>query len=235
MLSTLPTNMVAILSQTSLTIGLFEYYRIVQSVGSVITWIKPTQNPLSAWVRPRTLVTPAYYGTDISETLNIFCDPTIRLNTIGEFDTSYIHTAVLHKLSYNVSFYENDREYPLFTVTPDDFLPWNFTFHTSNTIRHIQQQPMRHYRLQNIPLTPTYMAFLTSTANIVDPSIVHPRPVLKDDDICPISLELLTKETVYWTPCNHGFSLAIKRALEEDPRCPLCRAICYFSECEKST
>jgi len=234
MLSTLTPQSIAVLAQTSLTIGLFDYYRIVQSDDSVVTWIKPTQNPLAAWVRPRTLISlNTRTEPNRSETVHLITSPVLRFAVDGTIDSSYISNAVLHRLNYNVSFYENDREYSLYTVTPDYFLPWCFTFHTSNTLLHIQQRPTTHFRLQNVPVTPAYMAFVGGSA--LELPVLRDHTALKDDDVCPITLEVLTKETVYWTPCGHGFSIAIQRALDEDPRCPLCRAICYFSECEKDT
>jgi hypothetical protein len=226
--SRLPVSSIAILSQSSHTIGLFELFRIHQGDAPMITWVRPKRIELEAWIRPQAILGMDYrFISNNSETIQMLTSPILRLATDGTVSPNSVIEANMVRLSYNVSFWEHMDQYPLYTIYPDDTLPWSQTVRTASSFLHIQQQPQRHLRLQQIPFTPSYMAFASSSVHT--PAVPVRRELV--DDVCPITLEPLSATTAYWTPCGHPFSAAIQRALSEDPRCPMCRAICYFSEC----
>lgn len=91
----------------------------------------------------------------------------------------------------------------------------------------IQSYPV--YKIQ----PDTYLPWNFTIVDLVSPISMRQRPQrrLSASATCPITFESLTSDTVYWTPCGHAFSIAIAQALENDPRCPLCRAECTFSDC----
>jgi hypothetical protein len=218
---------IAVLSQSSHTIGLFDLFRIHQTDAQDVTWIAPKRMAIQEWIRPSALISlDIRIHSNTSESIRLLSAPTLRLAPNGHITPNDIIPATLVRLSYNVSLWEHIDEYPLFSVFPDTSLQWNQTVRTTNPFLHIHQ--LRHYRLQNIPLTPSYMAFTTNPI-IQTRTCVPPRELC--DDVCPITLEVLVPGTTYWTPCGHPFSEALERALATDPRCPMCRAHCYFSEC----
>lgn len=221
---------IAILSQSSHSIGLFDLFRIHQGDTQDVTWIAPKRMPIQDWVRPVALISlDIHIHSNSSESIRLFSAPTLRLTSEGNIAPNDIVSASLIRLSYNVSLWEHMDEYPLFSVFPDTTLQWNQTVRTSNPFLHIQQQPVRHYRLQHIPYTPSYMAFSTNPVLQAAHAVVPPRELC--GDLCAITLEPLVLGTTYWTPCGHPFSAALEYALANDPRCPLCRANCYFAEC----
>ena len=222
--SRLPLSSIAILSQSSNIIGLFDFYRIHQG-GEPLVWIRPSS--VSGRAQPQMLLyLDTMTGMNVIERIRLFTSSVLRLTPNGDVDSNSITEASLTRISYTVSFFNNSEEYPLYTINPDNMLPWNQTLHTSNTLLHIQAH--RHYRLQNVPMTPSYMA-ISSNPLLHLPN----RPSRRANDVCPITLDTLTPATTYWTPCGHSFSSAIQRALDEDPRCPLCRTNCYFEECAR--
>jgi len=225
----------AILSQSSLTIGLFDYYRIAQQSSPDVLWIKARYDAITEWVRPRAILQHNHYQNGSrAEAVQLLTSSAIRTTPSGEVDLAYTTAAVLMKLAYTVRFFENTTAYPLYTLTPDYPLPWNLTLHTSNTLYHVQQIPQRHWRLQNIPFTPSYMA-LISDADVTSAVRVVKPVAVEAGDTCAITLEPLLGGPVYYTPCGHPFSPAIEQALYADPRCPICRASCYFAECTLAT
>ena len=56
-------------------------------------------------------------------------------------------------------------------------------------------------------------------------------PPLPEGAVCPITLEPLVEQTVYWTPCLHAFSKELEVALQYNSICPLCRSCCRFTDC----
>ena len=228
MQSRLPERSIAVLSQSSNMIGLFDIYRIHQGT-QILVWIRPKRVRLADRSEPHALlsVDPTVELNDV-EHVQIFTGPALRIDPNGNVDPNSVTEAIFLRISYTVSFWEHVEEYPLYTINPDYMLPWNQTLHTSNTLFHVYQRSQRQFRLQNIPITPSYMAM---TSNLILEMPGSPTRRELNNDVCAITLETLTPETTYWTPCGHPFSRALERALSEDPRCPLCRAHCYFSEC----
>ena len=219
---------IAVLSQSSNIIGLFDIYRIHQGEQRLV-WIRPKRVRLANNIEPHALLSidPTVEISD-AEHIQLFTGSALRINQNGDVDSNSITEALLLRVSYIVSFWEHVEEYPLYTINPDYMLPWNQTLHTSNTLFHVYQRSQRQFRLQNIPITPSYIAM---TSNLILEMPTSPIQRELSHDVCPITLDTLTPETAYWTPCGHPFSSALERALSEDPRCPLCRTHCYFSEC----
>lgn len=223
---------IAVLSQSSNIIGLFDIYRI--HIGAQrLVWIRPKRVRLANHIEPHALLSvDSTVEVTNAEHIQLFTAPALRLDQNGNVDPNSVTEAILLRVSYMVSFWEHVEEYPLYTINPDYMLPWNQTLHTSNTMFHVYQRSQRQFRLQNIPITPSYMAMTSNL--ILEMPTPHARREL-NNDVCPITLDTLTPATTYWTPCGHPFSRALERALSEDPRCPLCRAHCYFAECTLPT
>ena len=54
---------------------------------------------------------------------------------------------------------------------------------------------------------------------------------IEKKDMCPISMEILTKKDVASTPCGHLFQYdSLKKALQTAEKCPTCRAKCNVED-----
>lgn len=205
---------ISIMSQQQRIIGLFELIRIQQYIhGSINTvmWIRSVVSPFNDWVRHRASLEndPQFFETQI-EHVELLCDDHLRLNTDGHiYQNSVIH-ALLTRMPYIVSFWEQNDFFPVYTISSDYRLPWARTVYSN-------------YIIPSIEIPPT-LPFQTESVNT---STLYSIP---NDDICPITLEPLCIETTYWTPCGHAFSEAIFRALTLDERCPLCRSACVSDD-----
>ena len=196
--------------------------RIHQSVDGaarIITWIKASQNPYSAWVRPEAVLygDPAFQ-TIRSESIHLLCADFLRLNATGHIQLNQLLEAHLIRLPYAVSFWEQTDMFPVYTCNPEHTLPWMYTIQSA--IR-----PPRIPRLYELlpPAPPT--------EPMVRPRTYSFRRVLSASSICPITMEPLTMDDATWTPCGHAFSrAALMTALERDERCPMCRAPCTPTE-----
>lgn len=202
-------NYVGIVAQQQRMIGLFEILRIQQCVNGstqTVVWIRSVRSPFSAWVRPHAILEddPYIFGVDNNH-IELLCEGHLRLNAEGRIYQNSVMYASLTRIPYNVSFWEQEDIYPVYTLFPDYRLPW------SHTIRSSYNLPFQNPVVQ--------------TSIMPSPQRVRPRS-LSVDAICPITFEPLTNETAYWTPCAHAFSHAIFRALAHDARCPMCRTPC---------
>ena len=198
--------MIAILAQNGNVIGLFEHLRIHQDIREIHLF-RYTRNLFANRPMPVARLAEEVYSTGpVSNTITALTSPNIVLNQDGMIQENSTTTCSLIRIPYVASYLELMDIYPVYTLNPDHFLPWNRTMTTSmHTIpRRVINQ--RHFRLQNT---------LVPRTNI-------PR-VLAADARCPITLESLTSDIAYWLPCSHVFSDAILQAVDLDPRCPLCR------------
>lgn len=195
---------IAILSQNGHTIGLFEHISIFQDTGELHLF-NPVRNAISEWVRPRAELTRNGLHTVRSE-IRMIGSENLLVDSNTRVRSDQFYNGWLVQIPYTVTFWEQEDEYRVHTVTPDHFLAWNTTLHTEVSTQNLYRQVIQpiHFRLQNNP--------------------VNPRPrELADDAVCAITLLPLYKSTAYWLPCGHAFSDAILKALSHDERCPLCR------------
>ena len=194
---------VGILEQQNHCIGLFEILRIQQMRDSNverIVWIRSVVSPFSNWVIPRAqlISDPFVFGPN-SEAIDLLCGDSLRFNENGQIHRHLISLASLTRIPYNVSFWEHTDNYPVYTLYPDNRLPWDFTVRS----HYIPPQQNR----------------------VEEPVRVERRTRrLSVDAVCPITLEPLSVDDAVWTPCGHAFSSALYRALAIDARCPMCRA-----------
>jgi hypothetical protein len=204
-------NGIAILSEHSGRIGLFEYHVVTQlnnlNVYERIHWIHKKYTPIIQFVGARALLRNDNDNDSTLNTQHIRCvsQDNFHLDSVGRMYPNQIYTADLLRLPLRVSFWENFGDFPVYKLTPDIYLPWD------TTIVDILQWPYIVPRRQR--------AFLSLPA----------------DATCAITFEDLTLETAFFTPCGHAFSIAIAQALENDPRCPLCRTACTFEDCIRPT
>jgi len=196
--------MIAILAQNGNRIALFEHLRIHQTPHEVHLF-RGARNPLAAWVAPRArLAEELYSNGPVSNTIVTFTAPNLVFNQNGSVDNNLTTNTVLTRIPYVVSLWEQMELYPVFTLMPDNFLPWNRTLISNINIPR-RTVNVNHFLLQNGPVP-----MLTDRT-------------LAADAQCSITLEPLTADIAYWLPCGHAFSEAIFQAVNTDPRCPLCR------------
>lgn len=210
---------VAILSQTSQTIGLFDIVRIVQADDAhCVTWLKPKRGLFEAWVAPRATLAPdPILYTFTSEHIVCLGSDNLHLTRTGRIQEARLHRASLTRVPYVVQFWEDLDCFPVYTLFPDTFLQWNHTI----------QSGVYYPRVLSPVASPQI-----SPVSVRRRAVPH---VLSADAQCAITLESLTDADAYWTPCGHAFSIALAQALEHDGRCPLCRAPCSFEDCEAPT
>ena len=235
----IPTT-IAVLSQTTYTIGLFDVYEITPETEERVVWIRA--RIYTDGVQPQALLSldnNAYYTQQAS--VRVFTNTQLTLLPSGHIDPQHLFEAMFIRLPYNVTLYTLGNRYPLFSVSPDTLLPWSTTQTAGSRILFLNNIEYRHSGLQSNPSMPivpgnfyTPLFSPSSEETRVPVAPVPPTRSLSSMDACPITLETLTTATAYWTPCGHVFSGAIERALKGDPRCPLCRAPCLFSECYHS-
>lgn len=217
---------VAILSQTSHTIGLFDIVRIIQADDSdCVTWLKPKRGLYEAWVAPRARLSPdPILFTFTNEPILGLGSDALHLSSTGRIQRSYLRPACLTRVPYVVQFWEDLDYVPVYTLFPDTFLQWNRTI----------QSGVYYPRIPPLNVSPQ-----RSPASPVSPGVSRRRRavprVLSAGAQCAITLESLTLADAYWTPCGHAFSIALAQALEHDARCPLCRTPCSFEECALPT
>jgi len=207
---------VAILSQTSHTIGLFDIVRIVQAEDSdLVTWLKPKRGLYEAWVAPRARLSPdPILFTFTNEPILGLGSDALHLNSTGRIQRNYLRPACLTRVPYVVQFWEDLDYMPVYTLFPDNFLQWSRTIQSAVYYPRVPS-PMGTPQVSPVP----------------PPRRRAVRRVLSVDAQCAITLEPLPLADAYWTPCGHAFSIALAQALEQDARCPLCRAPCSFEEC----
>jgi len=196
--------MIAILAQNGNTIGLFEHLRIHQDIREIHLF-RYTRNLFTNTPVAR-LAEEVYSTGPVSHTIVALTSSNIVLNQQNMIQDNFTTTSVLTRIPYVATYLELMDMYPVYTLNPDHFLPWNRTLTSSmHTIpRRVINQ--RHFRLQNTLVPRTNVS-----------------RVLASDARCPITLESLTTDIAYWLPCSHVFSDAILQAVGLDPRCPLCR------------
>lgn len=184
-------------------VGLFEIFYIQQDSGQrvdSIVWIRAVKSPLQDWVRPQAELEDdlSVYDPVPVQQIRLLCDNHLYHDPSGEIQLYQVAPATLQRLPYSVCFWEDSDSYPVFTIHPENRLPW----------RHTVRSAFR------LPYTPLPIARQ------------HAPRILENDAVCAISLEPLTDSMAHWAPCGHAFSEAIFRALETAQRCPLCRAPC---------
>jgi hypothetical protein len=211
---------VAILSQTSQTIGLFDIVRIIQADDAqCVTWLKPKRGLFEAWVAPHATLAPdPILYTFASEHILGLGSDNLHLTHTGRIQESRLHSASLTRVPYIVQFWEDLDCYPVYTLFPDTFLQW------SRTIQSAVYSPRMRSPLASPQISPVAARRRRAV----------PRE-LSADAQCAITLEPLLLADAYWTPCGHAFSIALVHALERDKRCPLCRAVCSWEECVTAT
>jgi hypothetical protein len=229
--------MIAILSQNSRNIGLFEHVRITED-SDVGTWptsmslFKPHISSLTQFVRPRASLEYDHSNTGLhTEHL----DAIVQHDQWETADTIFLNSVMMYKLPFLVSFFESSDTYPVYTLTPDYILPWSSTLTSDVVLPTLATYQPSHYRLQSnlTLLIPSPQVSPRSQQSPQSPR--SPRKtikrVLSTTAICPITLGSLTMNETYWTPCGHAFSAAIEEALRRDSRCPMCRNPCEFRHC----
>ena len=226
--------MIAILSQNSRNIGLFEHVRITEESDTdpwptSMSLFKPYTSPLTQFVRPRASIEHDHstMGTHIEHV-----DAIVQHNQWADADTIFLHNVMMYKLPFIVSFWESSDSYPVYTMTPDYILPWSSTLTSSVVLPTLAFHQPSHYRLQTSPalLIPSPQDSPRSPQSPRSPRKTF-RKVLSTSSVCPITLGPLIMNETYWTPCGHAFSSAIEEALRRDPRCPMCRSRCEYRQC----
>jgi hypothetical protein len=239
--SRLSGSLIAILSQNSRNIGLFEHVRITEDSDTdpwpmVMSLFKPYTSPLTQFVSPRVAVEYDHYTTGPHVE---HLDAIVQHNNWESADTVFLNNVMIHRLPFLASFWESSEAYPVYTMTPDYILPWNLTLTSSVVLPTFAVQQHSHYRLQTTPV------LLIPSPQVSPESVPSPhsprsprrtfRKILSTSSVCPITLGPLIMNETYWTPCGHAFSSAIEEALQRDPRCPMCRQPCEFRHCGKPT
>lgn len=213
-------TVLAILSHASNRIGLFEKVRIHQEMngeGYYIEWLKPVYG---SQIRPRvqllhdSLDTMHHDEMYPIQHIQVVSTLYLRLNRQGSILPNIIQPSTLGRMPFLIQCSGYDEQYPVYTLHPDEFLPWNHTvmcplYGTNNILVNA-----RHPRVQNYGRPRAIPRSLSASA------------------ICPITRESITMSSAVWTPCRHAFSMALAEALERDPRCPVCRSGCTFEECD---
>lgn len=221
----------AILSQNNRTIGLFEHVRIDDTVWShSISYFNPCNSPLQQFVRPRAeLIYDTEQDGIHSENLGVVVQNNEGFTVQGP-QPHAIQMATLFRLPFRASFWETLEDYPVYALNPDYLLPWMSTVTSVTHLPGLTTYEPSHYRLQASPLSsPRYSQ--PSSPRSPKRNVSSMKRTLSTTAVCPITLGALSMTTVYWTPCGHTFSSAIEEALHRDPRCPMCRRACRFSEC----
>lgn len=223
---------VAILSQNNRNIGLFEHVRIIDqmSVHSV-SYFKPHNGALAQFVRPRAELSydSEYNSVMSTEHLNVVLQYNMPL-AIDEHVPLQVQSVMIYRLPFQVRFWEDNAEYPVYMMNPDYILPWDRTVATVVSLPSMITYQPSHYRLQESP-TPSPQCSPKSPQRTSFPI----KRSLSTNAVCPITLTSLSMSSVYWTPCGHAFSSAIEEALRRDSRCPLCRRRCRFKDCTLPT
>ena len=232
--STLSGSIIAILSQNSRNIGLFDHVRITEDSDTdpwptSMSLFKPYTSPLTQFVRPRAALEYDHSNTGAHIE---HVDAILQHNHWADADTIFLHNVMLYKLPFIVSFWESSDSYPVYTMTPDYILPWSSTLTSDVVLPTLAIYQPSHYRLQTIPtlLIPSPQISPRSPQSPRSPRKTF-RKVLSTSSVCPITLGPLIMNETYWTPCGHAFSSAIEEALRRDPRCPMCRQSCEFRHC----
>lgn len=192
---------IAILSENGHSIGLFEHIRIFQDDSTLLHVMKSVRGHMRQWVRPTVELVTCNSDT-VSSDIRVIGGESVHIDRNATLWSHQLFNAVLSKLPYTVSFWEQQDSFQVFSLVPGHFIPWSSTIQSEVGIHNIRRYGIHpiHFRLQNRPL-----------------------PELAEDSICAITLQPITKNTAYWLPCGHVFSYAILRALTSDERCPLCR------------
>jgi hypothetical protein len=226
--------LIAILSQNSHKIALFEHIRITDQSDTdpwptSMSLFKPYTSPLTQFVRPRAVLEHDHYTTGPHVE---HLDTIVQHNNWETADTVFLHNVMLYKLPFIVSFWESSDSYPVYTMTPDYILPWSSTLTSDVVLPTFEVYQPSHYRLQTTP------TLLIPSPQVSPKSVPSPRSprktfrkVLSTSSVCPITLGPLIMNETYWTPCGHAFSSAIEEALRRDPRCPMCRSRCEYRQC----
>ena len=226
---------IAILSQTSPTIGLFDIVRIFQGDEThCVTWLKPRRGLYEAWVSPRALLAPdPVLFTFSSEHILGLGSDVLHLTQSGRIHSADLHSASMTRVPYVVQFWEGMDFFPVYTLYPDTFLQWQHTVHTAvHYARH--RSPLVSHQFSPLspmsPVSSVSPGFSGGVRGRAPRRRVEPH-ALSPGSQCAITLEPLTVAAAYWTPCGHAFSIAVAQALDNDARCPLCRAPCTFEDC----
>lgn len=194
-------NGIAIISQNGNRVGLFDYTIITQlnfyNNYERIHWIRKKHLPYIHYSQTHANMRRITLHNNSHEMIRCVSNDHMAMDNYGRLYQNQIYGAQLTKLPYSVNFGDSSYNYPVYTLMPDFFLPWDSTL-----------------------------------VDMVTPlSYRHPARRLSVTATCPITFETLNPSTAYWTPCGHAFSIAIAQALENDARCPLCRATCTFNDC----
>lgn len=220
---------IGILAQQSNRIGLFELCRIHDDT-QTITWIKPRHSPFAMFVRPNAVL---YQDPDlltiVPESIVLLTNDFLRLTREGHVHPNTLSSASLIRLPYLVSFWEQFDFAPVYTLYPDHQLPWE------RAIVSAIRPPGVFYRVPSraTPSSESEIDADTATA-VAEPAPM--RRTLSADAICPITWEPINMENAAWTPCGHAFlPNALRQALSLDPRCPVCRASCFWANCVRPT
>jgi hypothetical protein len=197
---------IGICASQEYTVGLFEVLRIEHRIESIV-WIRAVVSPFRDWIRACAQLTDDLPLVSTDERINLLCGNHFRLDQIGRVSAS------LRRIPYTVSFWDPSECFPVYTLFPDNRLPWLHTVRSAYMLPFMVAPPPR-------------------LGTVYAPRV--PRD-LAADAVCAITLEPLTPADAHWTSCGHAFSSAIFRALETSPRCPLCRAPCSAADIEMSS
>ena len=231
------SGLLAILRQDNQQIGLFDPLRIHQEIRGLshqILWLRPKHRAMGTLVSIRPVLTPdpVFFTIEV-ESLPVLDAERPVFNRWGAIELDHVIQSTLTRIPYVVQFWEDSEFVPVYTLFPDYALPWNRTLRSAVSLpTHRPFEAVSVPRLRDErPTAPGS----TASRPADWPVPLTELPPLPADAICTITLDPLTVDTVYWTPCAHPFSVAILHALELNPRCPLCRRPCYASDCRKAT
>jgi hypothetical protein len=237
------SRLLAILRQDNQQIGLFDPLRIHQEFQGVpqhIYWFRPKHSVLETFVSSRPVLSPDPVTFTIqSQPIMVLDAERPILDHYGAIRRDQLYNSTLVRIPYVVQFWEETDYVPVYTLFPDNSLPWHRTLrssvHLSSPITRPFQQSFQRSPLRSVTTNSvtSYASSASSASASSQTPILHDLPSLPADVACPITLETLTVSTVYWTPCQHAFSIAILQALELDSRCPLCRRYCSAEDCRR--
>jgi len=218
------SRLLAILRQDNHEIGLFDplcIHQEFQGTTQQIYWFRSYSNPLSVFVSPRVLLSPDPVSLTIHSSRILVLDAERPiLNQWGAIRLDQLYNSTLVRIPYMVQFWEDTDFVPVYTLFPDYSLPWIRTLRSSVQVANPILRPFQR------SLYPSLLSPPRPPADL---------PPLPTDATCPITFEILTVRTAYWTPCQHVFSIAILQALELNPRCPLCRRHCSTDDCRQAS
>lgn len=130
--------LVAILAQNGHEIGLFEIFGILQHDGQLIHYVKSVGGTRRQWVLPSVeLIRTVMSGSSSSE-IRVMVGDGIRVDANMTVWAHQTFDATYSRLPYTVSFWDQSDIFPVYSMTPQYFLPWTTTIKS-----HVGTRPRR--------------------------------------------------------------------------------------------